>query len=240
MKVYNRNESNKFPKCFSMEIDAAPVNNLFYWNKRKYQLCISFCFSDKHEEYLEGYTVQIGLTGGDLNLKLTRSEMSLANVAMGKLIDLETIIKEEIKSESGRESNVSISVKPSATTKINQKTVIDEQYTSTNSIVRLASYSSPTDMAWVFESSRILKGHCKKEKLGIIELIGCPCYVDVTFTIPKKHIDVVMIKDPSGEEINRSLWNNNRYKVFKAKVVKKIGVGTPDFHISKVKLEKDR
>ena len=75
MKVYDREKSNKFPKCFSMEIDAEPLNSANGFNngnKRKYQLFLSFCFSDQHEEFLEEHTIQIGIKGGELNLKLTK------------------------------------------------------------------------------------------------------------------------------------------------------------------------
>lgn len=243
MKVYDREKSNKFPKCFSMEIDAESVNasNGFNnGNRRKYQLFLSFCFSDQHEEYLEEHTIQIGIKGGELNLELARAEMSLSNVCMGKELDIETSIKKERKSESASERNFSISGSPNFSIKSNKDLVIDEQYTFTNSIVRLSSHSSPTDITWKFESPIILKGHCKEQKLGIIELIAYPCYAEVTFAILAKDIDLIMIKNPSGKEINRSFWTRNKYAVFQTKVVKQIGIGTPDFHISKVKLKKDK
>jgi hypothetical protein len=168
MKVYDREKSNKFPKCFSMEIDAEPLNSANGFNngnKRKYQLFLSFCFSDQHEEFLEEHTIQIGIKGGELNLKLTRSEMSLSNVCMGKELDIETSIKKERKSESASEKNFSISGSPNVSIKGYKDTVIDEQYTYTDSIVRLSSYSSSTDITWLFESPIILKGHCTKKNL---------------------------------------------------------------------------
>jgi hypothetical protein len=79
-----------------------------------------------------------------------------------------------------------------------------------------------------------------EKKLGIIEITGYPCYAEANFRILAKDIDVVVIRKPNGKKINRYFWNRLKYATFQAGVAKEIGVGTPDFHISKVKLKKDK
>ncbi len=210
--------ANRFPDCVFMKLHNEPLDEkrrsplvtIFTQyqsdNRRKVDLKLTIRFG-RHEIKTPklGSSVQFGLRGGELKLKLENGEMPLETMG------LKSEFATEIEIETGRETGREIEAHLAMSGGLKDKGTSKQSDKVKRKVYQCRTRGDETNPIWVFEAKTgeqgILEGQLTQERLGIVEIADEICYVKATFQI-RMQSDLYLIE--SGGLLGASNLSRNK------------------------------
>ena len=192
---------NKCPNCLYLELEGIPVkrenhNHLEFWSasapKQQIELYLTINFNEQWESLNQG-RVKFGLRGGELRLKLKNSEIPYESRQLSG--SLELYMPPEGQENESPQVQKPIGVRACANqslfngnkTGAAQEPGQTEQFPIT--VCHVTTKVSEENPAWIFEEEMgepVLKGLLCKVKLGTLNVLDFPCFVEATFEVSKR------------------------------------------------------
>ena len=194
---------NQCPDCLYLELEGIPVkrenhNHLEFWSasapKQQIELYLTINFNEQWEELNQG-RVKFGLKGGELRLKLKNSEIPYESRQLSG--SLELYMTQEGQGTESHQVQKPIGVRASATQYLlnGKKTGADQEPSQTErfpiTVCHVTTKVSEENPAWIFEEEMgepVLKGLLNQVKLGTLNVLGFPCFVEATFEVSKRDV----------------------------------------------------